>query len=454
MVRLATPIALAEVGWMTMGIADTIVVGHLPNSAAAIGAVSLGSIVFYTVAIFGSGLLLGLDTLVSQAFGARRLDECHRSLINSLWFCLPLAPVLMAVLWGTLPLLEHGGIDRGVRKETVPYLEALIWSTPPLLVYFALRRYLQGMNLTRPVMLALVTANVVNVLGNVAFVFGRWGAARFGTQGSGWATCVSRCYLAAVLAGFAAWHSWRHRTGLFALDWRPHFGRIGALVRLGLPAASQIGLETAVFAVAAFLIGRLGAAPLAGHQIAMTTVSFTYMAPLGIGSAAAVRVGQALGRRDPQGAEHAGWVALGLGVGFMSLSALILLLFPERIALLYSVDPAVIRMGARLVSIAAFFQIFDGLQVVATGALRGAGDTHTAMFCHLAGYWGVGLPLGWLLCFRAGFGAPGLWAGLSVAIISIGLALLTFWKRKSARFGFAADTPSAALDGENGDSIP
>ncbi len=446
MVRLATPIALAEVGWMTMGIADTIVVGHLPNSAAAIGAVSLGSIVFYTVGIFGSGLLLGLDTMVSQAFGARRLDECHHSLANSLWFCLPLAPVLMAVLWGTLPLLEHGGIDRAVLKEAVPYLKALIWSTPPLLVYFALRRYLQGMNLTRPVTFALVTANVVNIVGNVAFVFGRWGAPALGTQGSGWATCVSRCYLAAVLAGFAGWHSWRYRTGLFGIDWRPDFGRIGALVRLGLPAASQIGLETAVFAVAAFLIGRLGAVPLAGHQIAMTTVSFTYMVPLGIGSAAAVRVGQALGRRDPEGAKHAGWVALGLGAGFMSLSAAVLLLFPERIALFFSVDPAVIRMGARLVAIAAFFQIFDGLQVVATGALRGAGDTHTAMFCHLIGYWGFGLPLGWALCFPARFGASGLWAGLSAAIIAIGAALLTLWRKKSARFALAQDTPSVALD--------
>ena len=446
MVRLATPIALAEVGWMTMGIADTIVVGHLPNSAAAIGAVSLGSIVFYTVGIFGSGLLLGLDTLVSQAFGARRLDECHHSLANSLWFSLPLAPVLMAMLWGTLPLLEHGGIDRAVMKDAVPYLKALIWSTPPLLVYFALRRYLQGMNLTRPVTFALVTANVVNIVGNVAFVFGRWGAPAFGTQGSGWATCVSRCYLAAVLAGFAAWHSWRYNTGLFDIEWRPHIGRIGALVRLGLPAASQIGLETSVFAVAAFLIGRLGAVPLAGHQIAMTTVSFTYMVPLGIGSAAAVRVGQALGRRDAQGAKHAGWVALGLGAGFMGLSAAVLLLFPERIALFFSVDPAVIRMGARLVSIAAFFQIFDGLQVVATGALRGAGDTHTAMFCHLIGYWGFGLPLGWVLCFPARFGASGLWAGLSAAIIAIGAALLTLWRRKSARFAFSRDTPSAALD--------
>ncbi len=434
MFRLAAPIALAEIGWMTMGIADTVIVGRLPYSAAAIGAVSLGTIVFYTVGIFGSGLLLGLDTLVSQSFGARDIADCHRSLANSLWFSVPLAPTLMGILWAALPLLRHGGIDPAVLRETIPYLNALIWSTPPLLVYFALRRYLQGMNLTHPITFALISANLVNIAGNWALVFGHLGAPALGTPGSGWATCFSRLYMAAVLAFYAIWHSWRHSTGLFRIDWTPHFERIRALVRLGLPAASQIGLETSVFAVSAILIGRLGAVSLAGHQIAMNTVSLTYMIPLGIGSAAAVRVGQALGRRDPAGARHSGWVALALGAAFMTFAAIVLLTFPHAIARIYSADAAVVGMGARLVSIAAFFQIFDGLQVVVTGALRGAGDTHTAMFCHLAGYWALGLPLGCLFAFKFGWGAAGLWIGLSAAIIAIGAALLAFWVRKSARF--------------------
>ncbi len=435
MARMAAPIALAEIGWMAMGIADTLFVGRLPNSAEAIGAVSLGSIVFYTAGIFGSGLLLGLDTLVSHAYGRGDLDECHRWLINALWSCLPLAPVLMAVLWGFVPLLRAGGVNPAVMKETVPYLHALTWSTLPLLVYFALRRYLQGMNLVRPVMYALISANAVNALGNWVLVFGRLGAPALGTAGSGWATCISRLYLAVVLMGLAAWHDRRHGAGLFSIRWTAQWARVRRLARLGVPAALQIGLETAVFAVSAALIGRLDAASLAGHQIAMNTVSLTYMVPLGIGSAAAVRVGQALGRGDAAGARSAGWTALALGAAFMTLSAAVLLAFPRAIARFYSADAAVIAVGAALVTIAAFFQIFDGLQVVATGALRGAGDTHTPMFCHLVGYWGAGLPAGWLLCFRFGWGARGLWMGLSAAIIGIGAVLLALWKRKSAAFG-------------------
>lgn len=435
MARLAAPIALAEIGWMTMGIADTLFVGRLPDSAEAIGAVSLGSIVFYTAGIFGSGLLLGLDTLISHAYGRGDLDECHRWLIQALWSCLPLAPLLMAVLLAAPPLLRAGGVNPAVMKETVPYLHALAWSTLPLLVYFALRRYLQGMNLVKPVMYALISANLINALGNWMLVFGRLGAPAMGTVGSGWATCISRVYLALMLIAFAAWHDKRHGSGLFDVRWKPEWARLRALARLGVPAASQIGLETAVFALAASLIGRLDAASLAGHQIAMNTVSLTYMVPLGIGSAAAVRVGQALGRGDAAAARSAGWTALALGAGFMSLSAVVLLAFPRAIAAFYSSDPAVISVGAALVSIAAFFQIFDGLQVVATGALRGAGDTHTPMLCHLFGYWGAGLPLGWFLCFHYGWGAPGLWIGLSAAIIAIGAVLLGLWKRKSSAFG-------------------
>ncbi len=434
MLRLATPIVLAEIGWMAMGIVDTIFVGHLPRSAQAIGAVSLGSILFYTAGIFGSGLLLGLDTLVSQSFGAADVEDCHRSLINSIWFALPLAPLLMGVLYGFVPLLRLTGVNPEVMQATIPYLRALTWSTLPLLLYFAFRRYLQGMNVVRPVTFALVSANAINAAGNWALVYGHLGSPAYGTTGSGWATCISRVYMAAMLAGYAVWHDRRYKTGLFRVSFKPHLERIRRLARLGLPAASQIGLETMVFAVSAALIGRLDAASLAGHQIAMNTVSLTFMVPLGIGSAAAVRVGQALGRGDAPAARRSGWTAIALGVAFMSLSAAALLTFPYGIARLYSSDPAVLRTGAALVAIAAFFQIFDGVQVVVTGALRGAGDTHTAMFCHLVGYWAFGLPLGWVLCFEVGWGARGLWMGLSAAIIVIGVALLQFWRRRSREF--------------------
>jgi MATE family multidrug resistance protein len=429
MLALAVPIVIAEVGWMGMGIVDTIMVGHLAESAVAIGAVSLGTILFYGVGLFGSGLSLGLDTLVSQAFGSRDIDDCHKSLLNALYFSLPLSVLLMGVLWALIPLMERSGVDPAVMRGMVPYLRTLTWSLLPLLFYFGLRRYLQSMDVVRPVTFALVSANLVNLAGNWALVYGHWGAPALGVTGSAWATFFSRVYMMAVLFVVVVQHDRRLGSGLFTVSWRPDITRVRRLMQLGFPAAAQISLETAVFAVAAWLIGRLSADSLAGHQIALNTVSLTFLVSLGIGSAASVRVGQALGRRDAAGAWRAGWVAIGLSTAFMGCAAVALLLFARRIASFYSSDPAVLEVGAALLTIAAFFQIFDGLQVVATGALRGAGDTRTSMFCHLIGYWVFGLPLGCALCFGLGWGVRGLWMGLSAAIIGIGSALVLLWRK-------------------------
>jgi MATE family multidrug resistance protein len=217
------------------------------------------------------------------------------------------------------------------------------------------------------------------------------------------------------------------------VSWKPDHGRIRRLLTLGFPAAGQIGLETAVFAAVTILIGRLNATALAGHQIALTTVSMTFMVPLGISSAAAVRVGQAIGRNDPAGAATAGWTALALGGTVMSVAAVTLLLLPHAIARLFTPDVQIIRAGVTLLRVAAFFQLFDGLQVVATGALRGTGDTRTPMLCHLTGYWVIGLPLGASLCFHYGLGAAGLWMGLSAGLILIGIVLVAFWSRTVGR---------------------
>jgi MATE family multidrug resistance protein len=423
MARLAAPLVLAEVGRMTMGVVDTMTVGRV--SAAAIGAVSLGTMIFYSVGIFASGLLLGLDTLVSQSFGAGDLDDCRHSLINGVWLGLFLIVPVMLLIEACNPLLAAFGIDPEVLSDTRPYLRALNWSAPPLLLYFGFRRYLQSINIIRPVMITLITANLVNLAGNWIFVFGNLGAPRLGAEGSGWATCGSRVFMMAVLAVVI----WRHDPGILQASWTPDFARIRKLLALGFPAAGQIGLETAVFATVTILIGRLGATALAGHQIALTTVSMTFMMPLGISSAAAVRVGQAIGRGDPEGAARSGWTALALGGTVMSMAALTLLLAPHFIARLFTPDVEIIAAGVILLRVAAFFQLFDGFQVVATGALRGAGDTRTPMFCHFTGYWMIGLPLGALLCFRFGLGAPGLWMGLSAGLILIGIVLVGFWRR-------------------------
>jgi MATE family multidrug resistance protein len=191
----------------------------------------------------------------------------------------------------------------------------------------------------------------------------------------------------------------------------------------------QLLLEISAFATATFLIGRLGAVQLAGHQIALNVASFTYMVPLGVGSAAAIRVGHAIGARDVHGAARAGWMALLFGAGFMACSGLTLFLFARPIARIYTPQLEVVNAGAMLLVVAAIFQLFDGLQVVATGALRGAGNTRVPMLVNLAGYWAIGLPLGAYLCFRRGGGALGMWVGLCLALVLIGSILVGVWSR-------------------------
>ncbi len=428
MLGLAAPLVLSELGWIAMGIADTMFVGRV--SAEAIGAVSLGGVLFYTIGIFASGLLLGLDTLVSQAHGAGNSDDGRHSLVNGVWLALLLIPIVMGMVWAFVPALAMFGINQRVLRDTTPYLRALNWSAPPLLLFFCFRRYLQAIGVVRPILVTLIAANLVNLAGNWIFVFGNLGAPRMGAEGSGWSTCISRVCMMAALG----WVIWRHDQGVMRVSWRPDLWRIRKLLKLGLPAAGQIGLETAVFATVTVLVGKLSAEVLAGHQVTMIIVTTTFMVPLGISSAAAVRVGHAIGRRDPAGAARSGWTALGLGATVMAASALALVIFPRAIARLFTPDPAIIAAAVPLLRVAAFFQLFDGLQVTATGALRGAGDTTTPMLCHFAGYWVIGLPLGVLLGFRESLGAMGLWMGLSVGLIVIGIVLLGFWRRTAVRF--------------------
>ena len=368
--------------------------------------------------------------------------DCRHSLISGIWLSLLLIPAVMGSVWALIPLLWMLHIDPAVMRELTPYLRVLTWSAPSLVLFFGFRRYLQSIGIVRPVMVALLTANLVNIFCNWVFVFGNLGAPRLGAEGAAWATFVSRIYMLAVVATVI----WTNDPRLPQVSWKPDLKRIKELVFLGAPAAMQIGLETGVFAVVTVLIGKVGATALAGHQIALTTVCTTFMMPLGISSAAAVRVGHAIGRRDYEGMARAGWTAIGLGATVMSCSAIALLVFPHWIARLFTPETEVIAAGVVLLRIAAVFQLFDGLQGVATGALRGLGDTRTPMIYHFAGYWVIGLPIGWLLCFHYGLGAPGLWMGLCTGLIVIGLVLVEMWRRRSR----ASEWPARSHDSRQG----
>ena len=356
-----------------------------------------------------------------------------------------MTPFLMVPVWFFDPLLRRLRIEPQVAALAVPYMKALAFGLFPLLLYFAVRRCLQAMNIAQPIAFALISANIINTLFNWVLIYGKWGAPAMGVVGSGWSTAISRVYLAVVLVSYLLWYDRRHRTELLKTPVNIDFVRIRRLISLGLPAAVQITLEISVFALATALIGRLGAVALASHQIALNTVAFTYMVPLGISSAAAVRVGHAIGRGKPASAGSAGCTAIFLGAAFMTLAGVGLLVFPRWIARMYTPDETVIRSTSLLLIAGAAFQLFDGIQTVATGALRGAGDTRTPMICHFTAYWVIGLPLGAWLCFRRSWGAFGIWSGLSLALILIGIVLLFAWRRAVHRLAAEAPAEPAPL---------
>jgi MATE family multidrug resistance protein len=442
LLALAGPVVAAEVGWMTMGLVDTMMVGRV--SAEAIGAVGVGGAVAFTVGIFGMGLLLGLDYTVANAIGAQRMDDARRWLVQGLWLALLVALPGTALVWWAMPLLAWAGVRPEVLPQAVLYGRAVGWSLLPLLLMTALRRYLQAVELVRPIMLIVVTANIVNIAANWVFVFGHLGFPALGAEGAGWATCASRLYMAVCLVVCVVQHDRRTGGLLRHVPHAPDWARLRQLTALGVPAAGQLALECGVFAAATTLAAQLEPAALAAHQIALNVAALSFMVPLGVSSAAAVRVGQAVGRRDPDGTTRAGWTALALGGAFMLAAGCVFVAFPEIVLRTFTTDVGVLATGATLLRVAALFQLFDGLQVVGTGVLRGVGDTRTPMIANLVGHWVLGLPVGSALCFFWGWGVVGLWVGLSLGLIAVALVLVQAWSRRVR--AVAAQRPLNEMD--------
>jgi MATE family multidrug resistance protein len=339
--------------------------------------------------------------------------------------------VLVAVGLVGVRLLGWSGIQPDVLALLQPYLNTLLWSAPPLLFYTVLRRYLQAMNTVRPILVAVIAANVINGVANVVLVYGYLGAPAMGVVGSAYATILARVGLVGMFWWVVAQRERRWPSGLYTVPFRWTAGPMWQLVRLGLPAALQVALEVGVFAAASALAGRISASALAAHQIVLNIAGFFFMIPLGLSSAAAVRVGQAVGRRDPGGARRAGWSALGLALAVAGVVATMFVTTPGLFIRIFTGDPAVLQTGAVLLLVCAFFQPFDGLQAVSTGALRGLGDTRSAMIANFVGHWVLGLPLAYVLCFSRGWGVVGLWTGLSVGLVLIGVVLSVVWHRRS-----------------------
>jgi MATE family multidrug resistance protein len=431
LLRLAIPVVLSELAWMMMSVVDTIMVGRL--SPEAIGAVGLSSSLYYIPALFGVGLLLGLDTLVSQAFGRRDDAECRHWLMQGIYIALVLSlPVMLIVQW--LPaLLPRWGTNPAVISQTAAYLRLLNWGTPWLLAYACFRRYLQGMHIVKPVTFALVSANLVNLAGNWLLIYGKFGLPVMGVRGSALSTVVARMYMSGFLITVAVWHERKRGASLFARFPRPNKRRILRILRLGGPAATQMIFEIGAFGAATVIAAKLSPEVLAAHQVALNIASVTYMVPLGISAAAAVAVGHAVGAGDPARARRAGYLAIGVAAAFMAVMAMLLILFPHSIVEIYSPDPRVMAIGAPLLALAAAFQVFDGIQTATTGSLRGLGHTKAPMVLNFIGYWIFGLPLGYWLCFSRQLGVFGVWIGLTLSLVFIASLVLIEWRKESTR---------------------
>jgi MATE family multidrug resistance protein len=429
MLRIAGPVILGEIGWMTMGLVDSAMVG--PLGPAALGATGLSANLFIAIAIFGMGLMLGLDMLVSRATGAGDRAEGIRWLGNGLWLALAASPVLLLAAAGIFLTIDHWGLHPDVLVLARPYLRTLLLGLPPLLVYAACRRYLQGIHVVGPIVWALVTANILNAFGNWVLIYGHLGMPALGVIGSAWATNIARVYVAAAM-----WFAVRRVHRRWGPDTPPvriaiTRARLMELLQLGGPAAAQVTLEVGVFSVASAMAGMLTPVALGSHQVTLNIVSTAFMVPLGLSSAAAVRVGHAAGARDPQRMVHAGWAAFVAVTVIMLTIAAVFALGAAPLVRLFTRDAAVVAVGVQLLWLVAPFQWFDGVQAIATGVLRGLGDTRTPVLANVVAHWILGLPLGYALCFWWGWGNSGLWLGLYTGLTVVGIFLMVVWMRRA-----------------------
>jgi MATE family multidrug resistance protein len=420
MIRLALPVVVVQVGMMAMGVVDTLMVGHL--SAQALAAVALGNLYFFLIAVFGMGTLMVLDPVVAQAVGARDQEGAARGVQRGVLLAALLALPAAILLLLAQPFMLWAGQPAEVVPFAADYAERLAPGVFPFFLFVVLRQTLQSMRVTRPIVLAIVLANLANAALNWMLIFGHLGAPALGVAGSAWATTISRWLLAALLFAMAG----RALAALLFPIRREVWAAIplARMLRLGLPIGAQVFLEFGAFAFVALMMGWLGTRSMAGHQIAINLASLTFMVPLGVGDAASVLVGQAVGRGDPVATRGAARAALLCGVGFMSCTALLFLTAPVGLARLYTPDLDVIRVAAALIPLAGIFQVFDGTQTVATGILRGLGETRVAMLVNLLGYWCIGLPVSYLYGIRWGRGPVALWWGLVLGLAVVAVVLL------------------------------
>lgn len=428
LVHLALPVIGAQLGSMLMSVVDTMMVGRL--SVDALAASSLGSAWVFALLMFGQGLVMGIDPLVTQGHGAGEHEEVARAAqLGVVVALLVSVPVGLGIAFTNQALLLLGQSE-ALSAMAHDFALVQIPSVPFFMLFVALRQYLQGRAIVRPTFFVTVAANVFNVVANYALIFGRFGFPALGLVGAGAATTLSRAFmLLALLAVVAtlrlhhgAWSAWRWSNLGMA--------RLKRVLALGAPIAMQMSLEIFAFSAASLIAGRLGAVSLAAHTVVLNMAALAFMVPLGISHAAATRVGNLIGARRRDDAQHAAWVALGLGTSVMTISASMFVLGRHWLPGLYTSDLEVVAICSTILPIAAAFQVFDGLQAVGGGVLRGMGRTRPGAVFNFVAFWILGLPVGAFFALERGWGLPGLWWGLCLGLATVAGCLVLWIHRR------------------------
>ncbi|MEE8583858.1 MAG: MATE family efflux transporter [Acidobacteriota bacterium] len=445
LLQLALPLIVVNLGQQMMAVVDTALAGRLDEVSLA--ATGLGSTLFFLTSIFGIGVTLGVDPIASQAFGAGRRRHARRAMWQGVYAGLVVTVPIAAATVGLGAILEWLGVQPALAEKTRLYLHARLASIIPLMVFMACRSYLQAAQLTRPIVISTVAANLFNLAADWILVFGDDGLVRLGlpelgipalgVAGIGWATTVAATMQLAVVALALGAEPGQGRQPVRALD-RLLLRRI---FKLGIPTGLQLVSEGGIFALVSFLAGVMGSRAMAAHQVAIMLASLSFMVPLAVGMATSVQVGRAIGRADHPGTRRAGLAGIFLGGLAMIFAALMMWVFPTGLARIMTDQPGVVELSAQLLIIAGAFQIFDGIQAVASGALRGAGMTRWAMTANIVAYWLIGLPISLWLGFGLDWGPQGLWWGLTAGLFVAAAAL-------SVKFAAVSRRPIAPIESD------
>jgi MATE family multidrug resistance protein len=433
-VALAWPLILSNLTMALIGATDVVLMGWLGPHPLAASALGLNLV--FTLILLGIGVVTASSPMMATALGARSsaVRDVRRSFRQACWVAICIALPAWVLLWNAEPIILRLGQEPALARDAEVFLHGYMWSILPFLLFQAMRNFLSA--LERPQWIFIVSALgiVLNAIVSWALIFGKGGMPALGIFGGGLGSSVVWTFLTFALATVIVTDRKFRRFHLFGRLWRADWPRFRHIWRLGLPIGLTMAFEGAVFSAAAYLMGLIDEDSIAAHAVALQIAAISFMVPLGLGQAATVRVGRALGRKDRAGIARAGWTAWVLAVGFMAAMALLIWMFPRDLMTLFLDDtPAnarVIELGVAFLAVAAAFQIVDGAQVVGAGMLRGLHDTRVPMLFALFGYWAVGLGVGVWLAFGAGWQGVGIWTGLATGLAVVAALMIARWMRR------------------------